>query len=346
MKKNKITILLNNRPEMLGEPIQAANEGIKLLLGAWSRDPCWQENLEVEIWLASGQQLYAFQDLKSVSLLTDISCVPQDASQETLEEVLYRLLCSEAPDSTLFYRPQMIILSDTLGNCDTPPLEEAFKHSAYTDSWFLLAGGGDDKVLSLPFAGAALRIEELNPHQACNFICQDELPDTTAPLPERYCAVAERLQSTAKQGDVDAQIQLAGMYRRGLGVKRSPQNAHDWYESAAAQGNTSAMFELGELYWLGLMGIAHKAEAGKWYAKAAAHGNAEAQYRLGIICKFGLGQPRNPSAAFEWWQKAACNEHQAAQHALRQRRSHVLPDETPIRASLTEPHDASPLIQP
>ncbi|MEZ2827718.1 hypothetical protein [Serratia liquefaciens] len=325
MKKNKITILLNNRPEMIGEPIQAANEGIKLLLGAWSRDPCWQENLEVDIWLGSGQQLYTFQDLKSVPLLTDISCVPQNTTQETLEEVLYRLLCSEAPDCTRFYRPQIIILSDVLTNCDMPPLEEAFKHSAYTNSWFLLAGGGDDKALFLPFIGAALRIEELNPHLACNFICQDELPDTAVPLPERYCAVAERLQSAAKQGDVNAQFNLAGMYRRGLGVKRSIRNAHDYYESAAAQGNTSAMLELGELYWLGLMGINHKPEAGKWYAKAAAQGNAEAQYRLGIINKFGLGQPRDSSAAFEWWQKAASQEHQAAQLALRQRRPHPHP---------------------
>ncbi|EPU1133143.1 TPA: hypothetical protein ACIJRQ_000227 [Klebsiella oxytoca] len=337
MKKNKVTILLNNRPEMIGEPIQAANEGIKLLLGAWSRDPCWQENLEVEIWLASGQRLYVFKDLTSVSVLTDISCVTQDTSQETMEEVLYRLLCSEAPDSTRFYRPQMIILSDTLGNGDILPLEEAFKHSVYTNSWFLLAGRGDDKMLFLPFMGGVFRIEELNPHQACNFICQDELPETTISLPERYCAVAERLQSAAEQGHVDAQLQLAGMYRRGLGVQRSLQNAHNWYERAAEQGNTSAMFELGELYWLGLMGIAHKVEARKWYAKAAAEGNTEAQYRLGIICKFGLGQPRDPSAAFDWLHEAASHKHQSAQQALRQRRSRALNDESLFRISLTAP---------
>lgn len=326
MKKNKITILLNNRPEMIGEPIQAANEGIKLLLSAWNRDPCWREFLEVEIWLASGQQLYAFHDLKSVPLLTDINCVPQDASLVTLEEVLYRLLSREAPDSTCFYRPQLIILSDTLDGDNNPLLEEGFRHSAYTNSWFLLAGGGDNTAVLLPFTGAVLRIEELNPHQACNFICQDELPNTAAPLPERYCAIAERLLSVAEQGDADSQLQLARMYRRGLGTKRNLKLAHDWYECAAAQGNSSAMFELGELYWLGLMGIAYKADALKWYAKAASQGNAEAQYRLGIICKFGPGLTRDHSAAFEWWQKAAKNEHQAAQLALRRPRSRVLPD--------------------
>jgi len=51
----------------------------------------------------------------------------------------------------------------------------------------------------------------------------------------------------ARQGHVDAQYQLAAMYRSGRGIKKNHDKAAYWYRKAAEQGHVKAQYNLGVL---------------------------------------------------------------------------------------------------
>lgn len=299
---------------MDGEPIQAANEALRLLLGAWSRDPCWRENLEVEVWLASGQRYAYYSDLKQVTLENDITCTGATLQEESMGQTLSRLLCMPSPDGEHYYRPQLVILSNASCQWEELSLADAFNQSPFTDCLLLETGSGESVVL--PFSCLSWRVEELNHHHACNFISQNEVKQPAAVLPEWSHVLAKRLQQAAVQGDVDAQFKLANLYRRGLGVRRSMSEAHEWYLRAAEQNHIEALFQLGELHWLGLIGKVDKAEAAKWYLQAAEQESAEAQHRLGILYKYGQGLPTDDAEALKWWQHAAGQGHAEAQREV------------------------------
>jgi uncharacterized protein len=57
---------------------------------------------------------------------------------------------------------------------------------------------------------------------------------------------AEWLLKAAKQGLVDAQVMVAAMYDRGLGVPADVNTATSWYEKAAAKGNGVSLAILGK----------------------------------------------------------------------------------------------------
>jgi len=56
---------------------------------------------------------------------------------------------------------------------------------------------------------------------------------------------AEWMLKAAKQGLVEAQVFMAALYDRGLGVKQSVKTATQWYEKAAAQDHGTALAILG-----------------------------------------------------------------------------------------------------
>lgn len=299
---------------MDGEPIQAANEALRLLLGAWSRDPCWRDNLEVEVWLASGPRHAYYSDLKQVTLENDITCTSATMHEESMGETLSHLLSMPSPDGANYYRPQLVILSNASCPWEELSLADAFNQSPFTDGLLLETGSG--KSVTRPFPCLSWRVDELNHHHACNFISQYEVKRPVAALREWSHVLAKRLQQAAEQGDRDAQFKLANLYRRGLGLRRSMSEAHEWYLRAADQNHVGALFQLGELHWLGLIGKVDKTEAARWYLQAAIQENAEAQYRLGILYKYGQGLPTDDAEALKWWQQAATQGHAEAQREV------------------------------
>lgn len=56
---------------------------------------------------------------------------------------------------------------------------------------------------------------------------------------------AEWMLKAAKQGLVEAEVFMAALYDRGLGVKQSVSTATQWYEKAAAQKHGTALAILG-----------------------------------------------------------------------------------------------------
>lgn len=57
---------------------------------------------------------------------------------------------------------------------------------------------------------------------------------------------AEWMEKAAKQGLLEAQVVMAAMYDRGLGVKQDVKKATGWYEKAAKQGHGASLAILGK----------------------------------------------------------------------------------------------------
>src|SRR5260370_39290454 len=58
----------------------------------------------------------------------------------------------------------------------------------------------------------------------------------------------ETVKKSAKQGDAEAQIKVAGAYFQGEGVPKDYQQAVEWIRKAADQGNAKAQYDLGLFY--------------------------------------------------------------------------------------------------
>jgi TPR repeat protein len=56
---------------------------------------------------------------------------------------------------------------------------------------------------------------------------------------------AKWMTKAAEQGLVEAQVVLAAMNDRGMGVSASPKKATEWYEKAAKQGHATSLAILG-----------------------------------------------------------------------------------------------------
>ncbi len=57
---------------------------------------------------------------------------------------------------------------------------------------------------------------------------------------------AEWMEKAANQGLIDAQVAIAAMYDRGLGVTADRDKSTHWYEKAAAQGHGTSLAILGK----------------------------------------------------------------------------------------------------
>lgn len=312
--KNKIYILVNDTSSMVGEAIQAANEALRLLLGAWYRDPWWCKNLEVEIWLASGSMFANYSELDSVGLEKDILCSNETFSEDVMAQCIANLLALPSPDGRLYYKPQLVIVSNASSIWKENFLQEQFEQSCFTDCLFLESG--ETKSFSLPFSCTLWRVDEINPNTVCNFIKQQEMLQPRTLMPVWSHVRAKRLERDAKKGDADSQFQLANCYRQGLGVSRNISLAHKWYLLAAKQKHADALFQLGELHWLNLIGKSDWSEAKKWYLLAAEQMSLAAMFRLGMIYKFSHEHSRDDSEAIKWWTQAAEQGHLEAQNEL------------------------------
>jgi len=146
----------------------------------------------------------------------------------------------------------------------------------------------------------------------------------------------------AEQGDKDAQLKLAFMYEKGLGVPVDRVDAQIWYTKAATQGQPVAQFMLGKLNQLGWLGAQPDyMEAKKWYSMAKAkyapagvalgfvyetvdddykqallgyqlaaqQGDPVGQFNLGLVYEKGKGYPVDYAKAKALYEKAAAQGH-------------------------------------
>lgn len=115
------------------------------------------------------------------------------------------------------------------------------------------------------------------------------------------------LTKAANGGLIDAQTNLASLYRNGEG-KDIPKNsslAFYWYMEAAKQGDKDSQSLTGIMLHNGEGVSRNDFEAVNWMRKAADQGYAEAQYNLGYMYASGQGVAQNYTEAIRWYQKAA-----------------------------------------
>lgn len=92
-----------------------------------------------------------------------------------------------------------------------------------------------------------------------------------------YEAAWFRLWDLAIEGDPAAQINLAQLYREGLGIPVDPRVARRWIELAATSGHPLAQYRLGELYETDADSRLDLQVAELWYERAAEQGFAPAR---------------------------------------------------------------------
>ena len=124
---------------------------------------------------------------------------------------------------------------------------------------------------------------------------------------------AELWAKAAKQGNVNAQYELAECYYFGEGERKDDGKAIEWYHKAAMQGHSRAQYRLGLCYIeKGLDREIDVAMTTEWFRKAAEcfqkaadQGDIDAQYNLAKCYELGTGIEKDLAKAAEWYRKAA-----------------------------------------
>lgn len=125
------------------------------------------------------------------------------------------------------------------------------------------------------------------------------------------------LHKQAKEGNAEAQYELAKTYYTGSGVPKDSRQGLEWLRKSADQGHPGAEFALAVLYRKGE--LKDPKQGLVWLRKSAAHNNAAAEYELGSLFRDGEGRvSKNPHEAALWLRKAARQKNEAAQNGLEQ----------------------------
>lgn len=124
---------------------------------------------------------------------------------------------------------------------------------------------------------------------------------------ERLQALRE-WEAGAAEGDATAAYLAAKMHEGGSGTARVPRKAFAYMKMAAEGGHVQAQVELADMYRRGVPEAdvpRDPAAALSWYEKAALMQHAEAQTRIGEMYDAGEGVPRNRFEAVRWYKLAA-----------------------------------------
>lgn len=84
-----------------------------------------------------------------------------------------------------------------------------------------------------------------------------------------------RFWELAVEGDPAAQVNLARLYREGIGIPAEPRVARRWLERAATSGHPLGQYRLGEMYESSASRGDNRVElqaAALWYGRAAEQG--------------------------------------------------------------------------
>jgi len=94
---------------------------------------------------------------------------------------------------------------------------------------------------------------------------------------EDYQQAVYWYKKAAEQGDTRAQLNLAVMFKFGIGVIEDFSQSVLWYKKAAEQGDTKAQLNLAEMYASGEGVPENFVLAYKWANLASAHGRDKAK---------------------------------------------------------------------
>lgn len=93
---------------------------------------------------------------------------------------------------------------------------------------------------------------------------------------------SDAIKQSAAQGDALAQAKLASLYLLGReGFEKDEQLAAEWMEKAANQGLVDAQVVMAAMYDKGMGVVGDRDKATQWYEKAAAKGHGTSLAILG-----------------------------------------------------------------
>lgn len=114
------------------------------------------------------------------------------------------------------------------------------------------------------------------------------------------------LETKAKEGDPEAQFELARMYLKGGdGIRKNAARSLELMRAAADQGHAEAMGGVGYFYASGTAVPKDDALAVDWFRKGAEAGGAKAQLNFGKMLAEGKGTEKNESEGRKWIKAAA-----------------------------------------
>lgn len=109
----------------------------------------------------------------------------------------------------------------------------------------------------------------------------------------------------AKEGDVEAQIDIAERWIHDKNWERNLEESFRWYREAAEQGNLKAILALARVLYKGIGVNKDGVAALKWYKKAARLGSVKAYTQLGYMYEHNKGvETETYDEAIYWYKKA------------------------------------------
>lgn len=125
-------------------------------------------------------------------------------------------------------------------------------------------------------------------------------------LPTLFSTDIPALETKARQGDADAQFELARIYLKGSdGVSKNLMRSFELMTSSANQGHAEAIGGIGFFYASGTAVPKDNAKAVEWFRKGAEAGGAKAQLNLGRMLAEGKGVEKNEAEGRKWIKAAA-----------------------------------------
>lgn len=121
-------------------------------------------------------------------------------------------------------------------------------------------------------------------------------------------------KKAAENDSVEAQVNLAVTYQRGLTGKTDVEKAIYWFKAAAAKNNAFSQHQLGLYYY----GIKEYNEAFYWFDLASELQNDNAMLYLSMMFDKGLGTEKNRERAITLLKAAAGLENPKAKALLKQ----------------------------
>lgn len=114
----------------------------------------------------------------------------------------------------------------------------------------------------------------------------------------------------------ESQKLLGDFFLQGEFIPQNFTKAVKWYKEAARNGDSDAQVELAFLYYTGQGVNQDFKKSYYWFDKAAHQGVAAAQYSLGVLWFTGMGvESPDSMMAYTWLSVAAANRHPDASNA-------------------------------
>ena len=134
-------------------------------------------------------------------------------------------------------------------------------------------------------------------------------------IPKAFALLHEAAVN-GKSNNVSQKI-IAEEFMRGVVIPQNPEKALKWYSLAAKNGNQDAQNELAYMYYTG-NGVPQDLEKGaELFLESAYNGSSTAQYNIGLIYYSGEGFGEvDLKSAYAWIAIAASNGNQQALGAL------------------------------